>query len=202
MRKPAAAVEELASRYGDALQVVRMDVSKRASVDAVAAEVAARAGELDLLICNAGVNPSQAGEVQDLSQVDDRDMLDTFNVNVVGPLRLVRALLPLLRSISGAKIVVISSGAGSLELTSSGAMIAYCVSKAAVNMLTRRLHFALDRDAIPVLALSPGWVKTDMGGPDAKISVEESADGIVKVIAAYDREAPPFQDYTGKPQPW
>ena len=69
-------------------------------------------------------------------------------------------------------------------------------------MLSRRLNFLLADGNIPVLALSPGWVKTDMGGPNAKISVDQSAEGVVRVIAGYDEHGAPFQDYNGKALPW
>ena len=83
-----------------------------------------------------------------------------------------------------------------------GGMVPYCVSKAAVNMLSRRLHFLLKDDGIPVLAVHPGWVKTDMGGPDAKITVETSVNGIVQVVDSYKDEDAPYQDYSGQPMSW
>ena len=86
--------------------------------------------------------------------------------------------------------------------TDSGSMLPYCVSKAAVNMLCRRLHFLLQDDGLPVLALSPGWVKTDMGGPNARITTEESARGIAKVIASFTGDSEPFQSHEGEPIPW
>ena len=93
-------------------------------------------------------------------------------------------------------------GMGSLAQTEDASMIPYSVSKAALNMLSRRLHFLLEGDGIAVLAINPGWVKTDMGGPNAQISTEESARGITNVIAGYDRNGEPFQDYLGNSMPW
>jgi NAD(P)-dependent dehydrogenase (short-subunit alcohol dehydrogenase family) len=202
VRSENADVAKLRSEYPDSLTVVKLDVADRSSVDAAAAEVAGIHAALDLLICSAAVNPSQAGEVAALAEIRDEDVLTTFDINVVGPLRLVRALHPLLRKGKSPKVVIISSGAGSLERTTNGGMVPYCISKAAVNMLSRRLHFLLEADGIAVLALSPGWVKTDMGGPDARISVEESAEGIARVIAAFERDSTPFQDYQGNTVPW
>jgi NAD(P)-dependent dehydrogenase (short-subunit alcohol dehydrogenase family) len=202
IRSENAAVTELRSDYPDTLTVVKLDAADRASVDAAAAETARTHRGLDLLICSAAVNPSQSGEVTPLADIRDEEVLQTFDINVLGPLRLVRALHPLLLKGESPKVVIISSGAGSLERTANGAMVPYCVSKAAVNMLARRLHFLLEEDGIAVLALSPGWVKTDMGGPDARITVEESAEGIARVIAGFDRESPPFQDYQGNVVPW
>lgn len=202
IRSETAKIDALSSQYAEALTIVKLDVARKDSVDAAAREVTRSHDALDLLICNAAVNPAQDGKVEALSDIDDQVVLDTFDVNVLGSLRLVRALESLLRKGQSAKVVVISSGAGSVEMTSNGGMVAYCVSKAALNMLSRRLHFLLSDGDISVLSLSPGWVKTDMGGPNAKISVDESAEGIARVIAAYNNDSPPFQDYTGKPLPW
>ena len=202
IRSENAEVDQLASRYPDTLTVVKLNVARRNSVDAAARQVAGAHDALDLLICSAAVNPAQAGDIKALADIDDQEILDTFDVNVLGPLRLVRALEPLLRKGQSAKVVMISSGAGSIETTTQGGMVAYCVSKAALNMLSRRLHYLLSNGNIPVLALSPGWVKTDMGGPNAKISVKESAEGVARVIAAYNGDGAPFQDYTGKALPW
>lgn len=76
------------------------------------------------------------------------------------------------------------------------------VSKAAANMLSPRLNFLLEDDGIPVLAVHPGWVKTDMGGPGAQVAVEESAGGIARIVAECSNGEPPYQDCTGKALAW
>ena len=156
----------------------------------------------DVLVCNAAINPATAGQTTAVGDLSDEDLSATFNVNVTGVQRTIRAFHPLLAAAGGARIAVISSGAGSIAGTAGGAMIPYCVSKAAVNMLTRRLSFLLAGDGIDVFAISPGWVKTDMGGPGAQITVQESTNLIVQRIAEHGPDDPPFINHTGDPLDW
>ena len=137
IRSENAEVDELASRYPDTLTVGKLDVARRNSVDAAARQVAVAHDALDLLICSAAVNPSEAGDVKALSEIDDREVLDTIDVNVLGPLRLVRAFEPLLRKGQSAKVVVISSGAGSIEMTTHGGMVAYCLGSRRLSTCCR-----------------------------------------------------------------
>ena len=203
VRKPNEAVKALQSEFGDSLELVTLDVRDRKAVDAAAREIEAKHEAIDIVICNAGVNPAAGlSEIVSLPDLDDEAMLDTFDVNVVGPLRIARAFYPLLAKGTHPKLVVISSGVGSLERTGNGTLVPYSISKTAVNMLWRRLHFLLEDDGIALLALSPGWVKTDMGGAGADITIEESAEGIEKVISGCDRNTHPYQNYQGSAIPW
>lgn len=203
IRTPCESVDALQSEFSESLELIRMDVRESSAVDAAAKQVTATHSAVDIVICNAGVSHADSPfQVDALPDLRDAPMIDTFDVNVVGPLRVARAFHPLLAKGAYPKLVIITSGFGSLAQTEDGSVIPYCVSKAAVNMLSRRLHFLLEDDGIAVLALSPGWVRTDMGGPDARISTDESAEGIADVIAGYDRNSPPFQNYQGIVIPW
>jgi len=133
--------------------------------------------KLDILINNAGViGPKD----QSLAGVESAGWIDTFAVNTIAPLMVSRALLPHLKCSSNPRIVTISSQMGALHRESKG-MFAYRSSKAAVNKVMQVLALELKSKGITVCPVHPGWVKTDMGGEEADISVEESASGIINL---------------------
>jgi NAD(P)-dependent dehydrogenase (short-subunit alcohol dehydrogenase family) len=125
---------------------------------------------VDILINNAGV----MGQMLPLDQLDYEDMLRTFNVNALGPLRISAALLPHLRRSTTRKIVHISSGMGSISDNTSGGAYGYRMSKAALNMACRSMAVDLRPENFKIVVINPGWVKTDMGGPNAPESVDNS----------------------------
>lgn len=133
--------------------------------------------QLDILINNAGVIGS---EEQSIETINSDEWLNTFAVNSISPLMVSRALLELLETSANPRIVTISSQMGALNRESYG-MYAYRSSKAAVNKVMQVLALELKPKGIVVCPIHPGWVKTDMGGKDADITVEESASGIVKL---------------------
>jgi NAD(P)-dependent dehydrogenase (short-subunit alcohol dehydrogenase family) len=149
-----------------------LDVSSSESIRAAARTFAAVAGRLDVLINNAGIYPDKGRSVLTLP----RDRIDeTFQTNTFGPLEVTQAFLPFLRKAAAAQVINISSGYGQLEGLSPD-QPSYCLSKLALNGLTIMLAQALTDAHIAVNSVCPGWVRTDMGGPDADRSVEEGAD--------------------------
>ena len=184
-----------ASIAGD-VRPLRIDISDGESVSAAAKAVAASSPRVDALVNNAGI---LIDADQSLLEVDERDILTTFQTNTLGALRVVRAFLPLLRKSTGPRIINISSGGGQLSEPSTWAP-AYCLSKTALNAVTVQLAATLT--GIAVNSACPGWVRTEMGGSSAPRSVEEGAGGIVWLLT----EAP--QTLTGgffrdaKPIPW
>ena len=196
------AVAALQREYGDKLFVATADVTDAHALNEAARTVRERIPAADVLVCNAAINPEHAGRTATVGDLSDDHLSATLDVNVVGVQRTVRAFHPLLAAADGAKIAVISSGAGSIAGTANGAMISYCVSKAALNMLSRRLSFLLAGDGIQVFAISPGWVKTDMGGANAQITVEESTALILQRIAEHAPDDAPFISHTGNPVNW
>lgn len=106
-------------------------------------------------------------------------------VNTIGPVRVTRALLPNLRAGEGKQIVHISSGLGSIEENTSGGYYGYRESKAALNMFNRSLAANLKDEGFTCVVMSPGWVRTDMGRPEANLSPEESITGMMKVIGGF-----------------
>ena len=159
------------------VRVVQLDVTDQASVDNMADELSGVA--IDVLINNAGVLPDMGG----IDEVDIATYTQAFQVNAIGPVRVTQALLPNLRAGSMKKIMNTTSGLGSITANRSGNYYGYRESKAALNMFTVTLARELDRDGFTCIGMNPGWVRTDMGGPTASVSPQQSAAGIRSVIA-------------------
>ncbi|CAG2178256.1 unnamed protein product [Oppiella nova] len=124
-----------------------------------------------------------------IDSVTAEDMLKNFEVNSVAPLMLTKALLPLLK-VSGARgktsVINISSSVGSMSLEIpeifTREIYPYCTSKAALNMITKRLSVDLKPHGIHVISICPGHLKTDMGGPNAALEVSTGVSGVMHVI--------------------
>jgi len=111
---------------------------------------------------------------------------EAFESNVTGVARVTRAFLPLLRGSECPRIVNISSGAGSISSKDDTSYYPYSVSKAALNMLSRTMASEFRREGIIVVAISPGWVRTEMGGPNAPLTADESAASLFTTICQLD----------------
>jgi NAD(P)-dependent dehydrogenase (short-subunit alcohol dehydrogenase family) len=152
-----------------------LDVADEASVERCRAALDADGVVVDALVCNAGILLDHGGVLA----ADDELIRATFEVNLLGAWRCARAFLPGMLERGYGRVVMVSSGAGQVTETSSYAP-AYSVSKAALNLLTRKLAIAADgRGDVKVNAMCPGWVATDMGGAGAPRTPEEAADTIV-----------------------
>jgi NAD(P)-dependent dehydrogenase (short-subunit alcohol dehydrogenase family) len=181
------AADEARAEGGEAA-FLALDVSDSASVRAAAAAFADHADRLDVLINNAGVYPDKGVDVLTVS----RDALTrTFQTNTFGPVEVTQAFLPYLRKSAAARVINVSSGYGQLGGMSPTAP-SYCLSKLALNGVTILLAQALRADRVAINSMCPGWVRTDMGGPDATRSVEQGADTAVWLAD----EAP--HDLTGR----
>lgn len=177
---------------------VPMDVTRDESIAAAFQEVSRRADHLDVLINNAAVFPDPSKSALDTPR---SLLLDAFNVNTAGALRVAQIFIPLLTAAPGARIVNVSSGLGSLtEMQNS--CTAYSLSKTALNAVTRQLASALADKKILVNSVCPGWVRTEMGGPNAPRSVPEGAEGIVWLAtdAPADKTGLFWRDH--QPIPW
>lgn len=202
VRSQPARLLQLRERFPQTLCLLSCDVSSTPSVEAAAQALSQQTDHLDLLINNAGINPDLDHPVNFLRT--DFDQLDkTFTVNTAGPLRVLKALYPLLRP--GALAVAVSSSAGSLARCQGVEVeYAYRMSKTALNMGIRLFSNTAQKDGVRALLMDPGWMKTDLGGPGATCDVEENARSIVAVLdqAASLPEDTLFVDYQGRPVPW
>jgi NAD(P)-dependent dehydrogenase (short-subunit alcohol dehydrogenase family) len=156
----------------------RLDVTDRASIEQVAADLDRRYGRLDVLVNNAAVHYDTW---QRAGTADLRVVREALEVNLLGAWQTTLTVLPLLRASGHGRIVKVSSEAGSLA-SMNGGTPAYNVSKASLNALTRMLASDLRRDQILVNAVCPGWVATDMGGPGGR----PVAEGAASVLWAVD----------------
>lgn len=175
-RHPAAAhALQTAARQAapGSIDILSLDVRHDESVKAAAEEAAAKIPRLDVLVNNAGVFPEEGNEP--LEQLPLECFEEAFAVNVVGVARVTRVFLPLLTRAAHPRVINISSLAGSVSEKDDARHYCYGASKAALNMLTRTMAAELRPRGVTVAAVTPGWVKTAMGGPNAKISAEESA---------------------------
>lgn len=169
--------------------------------DASVSEARAALGwdRLDVLINNAAAFPGEGNET--FEETDLGWFREAFDCNVLGPARVTRAFLPLLRKTPGARIINISSGAGSISEKEDSLYYPYAVSKAALNMLTRAL--AAEFRELIVTALSPGWVQTEMGGINAPLTPQESARSLFRTITSLTPEqSGQFLGRDGEPYAW
>jgi len=169
--------------------------------DSIATFVAALAGQpIDLLINNAGIYGAGGSGLGDLSRQEWRKVLE---VNTLSPLMLIQALLPNLAAGNLKAVGMLSSKVGSIEDNSSGGSYYYRSSKTALNQVVKSLSIDLAPQGIKVVALHPGWVLTEMGGPNALISTETSATGLRKVLAGINaQQSGHFYSYDGVAIPW
>jgi len=195
-RHPDDAPElQAVARPGVGLRIHRLDVGEDESVAAFTETLAS--GPVDVLINNAGVSGAKGGEL-----IDPADVLRVLNVNAVGTLRVVRALLPRLREGKGKKIVNLTSVLGSIS-DATGGRYAYRSSKAAVNMVTKLLAEDLRGEGFRTVALHPGWVQTRMGGAGASVPPAQSIRGMLRIIDGLTAEqSGRVFDFQGREIPW
>ena len=198
-RRPEEAdqLQKLTDDAGDRLEITGLDVTDEASIDALGTLVDERA--VDVLINNAGTM-DEAGSIDDL---DDELLFHDFEVNTVGPLRVVGAVLPAVERAAEPKIVNVTSKMGSIADNTSGSSYAYRISKAGLNMATRSMAIDLADRGIVAFVIHPGWVETRMGGPNALIDTETSVSNMLECIDGADEDvAGTFQEWNGNTVPW
>ena len=201
VRSPARASDlvNLKSSAGDRLTILAVDVTSVESVESFAEGLKVnKIDRVDVLINNAG---DYLDDNDSLDTLSSETVIDTFNTNVFGTLRMTRAMLPFLRQSRQPKVVSISSLMGSIADNAGGGSFAYRMSKSAVNMFMKTL--AVDEREILSLAMHPGWVKTEMGGERAPLSPEKSAEGILTVIETSTLgDSGKFFNHAGRELPW
>lgn len=179
------------------VRVEQLDVTDQESVERLVQTL--EGAPIDRLINNAGIFRGRSDGIEDLKMEDfDR----SFAVNSTGPIRVTQALLPNLRRGQLKQVINISSQLGSIT-NNSGGMYAYRASKAALNQLTRTMSLELSRESFTCIAMHPGWVQTDMGGPRASYTVEEAVTSIISTISELNQRSNGFYiDLNGNRLPW
>ncbi len=159
------------------LKLFKLDVNSEEDIQQLLAQIQYQ--PIDILINNAGIwGPPHLR----FGQAEASSWLEVFRTNSIAPLLLVQALIENIKNSQCKTIVNMSSGMGSIEDNPDGKSYVYRSSKAALNMVTKCLSIDLKDQGIIAVALDPGWVRTDMGGPNAELSVEESVRGIKETI--------------------
>jgi NAD(P)-dependent dehydrogenase (short-subunit alcohol dehydrogenase family) len=180
--------------------VLPLDVTSEASVEAAALAVEERFGGVDTLVNNAGTYGPRDDRALTAPPDDVRRVLE---VNTVGPYRVTRRFLPLLRKGHRPRILFLTSRMGSIGDSPGGGNYGYRISKAALDMLGANLASDLRSEGIVVLLLHPGWVKTRMGGPGAHLDVQRSVSDLRRVVEkARETQSGSFFDYSGAVVPW
>jgi NAD(P)-dependent dehydrogenase (short-subunit alcohol dehydrogenase family) len=187
LAKGEQAAERLRGEGVDA-EPLSLDVASSASIQEAARQVEHQYGRVDILINNAGILPEVTASDVD-GPLDPRMFRESFEINVFGAVSVTKAFLPLLRKSAAGRIVNVSSTMGSLTDQSDPSSIyygqvvpAYQMSKAALNGLTIALSKTLKDSSIKVNSICPGWVQTDLGGPENKAAAPTTADEAAQIV--------------------
>jgi NAD(P)-dependent dehydrogenase (short-subunit alcohol dehydrogenase family) len=190
-------LQKLAGKPDGEIRVEHLDINDDAQIAALRRRLDGM--QFDLVFVNAGIAPKGRSDAASASR---EEAAAVFMTNAVAPIRVARAFLDRVRNGPGI-IAFMSSGLGSVANKTDGYSELYSASKAALNSLSRSLAASLGGRRVTVLAVAPGWVRTDMGGRNASLSVEESVRGIVDML---ERRAGTFRhgfvDYRGREVAW
>jgi NAD(P)-dependent dehydrogenase (short-subunit alcohol dehydrogenase family) len=189
-------LRQLSASTEGALEVEAVDITLAGQVAALLSRLKDR--QLDVLFVNAGVKNDDGETIADVST---EEFVRVMVTNALSPMRIVEAFQHLVRPTG--TIGVMSSGQGSLTNNTNGNYEVYRASKAALNMLMRSFAARHQDDPKTLLLMAPGWVRTDMGGPGARLSIEESIPNLLSTIEAYEgRCGLHYLDYLGRVVPW
>jgi NAD(P)-dependent dehydrogenase (short-subunit alcohol dehydrogenase family) len=194
----ASALRRLAGNSDDKLRILAMDVIDPASIHAAATELDGLT--IDLLLNNAGIIGPRG---QTIGNIDYKAWAEVLAVNTMGPVRVSEAFVEHVARSERKLIVSLTSGMGSIADNTSGGSIVYRSSKAAVNMVMRSLAIDLAPRGITCVVVNPGWVRTDMGGPNAALEPSQSISALRRLIATLGPEqSGKFFNHTGGEYPW
>ena len=189
-------LRRMAKNLDAALEVETVDITIPAQVAALRARLGDR--RMDVLFVNAGVKNDDRETIADVST---EEFVRVMVTNSLSPMRVIEALQDLVQPTG--TIGVMSSGQGSLTNNTNGKFEVYRGSKAALNMFMRSFAARHANDTRTLLLMAPGWVRTDMGGPEARLSIEESIPSLLNTMEAYaGRSGLHYLDYLGRVVPW
>ncbi|WP_119301828.1 SDR family oxidoreductase [Dongia deserti] len=184
-------------KLGKHVEVHALDVTSQESIQHLAKVL--KGTPVDVLINNAGLH----GDRRAFGETDIELWKQIFAVNTIAPYQVLSALLDNVVASTQKKVVNITSKVGSIGDGPSGGSYAYRSSKTALNTVMVNAAHELRNHGVTILLLHPGWVQTDMGGPSAPVSIEQSIAGMRRVIdKATQAETGHFYDYTGRQLPW
>ena len=198
-RNPADAGQlQALSERGLAIEVHALDVTDYQQMAALSDQLANR--PIDILLSNAGIYGSKG---VGFGGVDAHEWRQVLEVNTIAPLMLVQAFVGQVAASQQKLVAVISSKVGSIADNSSGGSYVYRSSKTAVNQVVKSLSIDLSDRGISVISLHPGWVQTEMGGPNAEISTEQSVAGLKSILqTAGPAQSGKFIEFDGNSIPW
>lgn len=192
----ATALSALAQAYPGNLMIYALDVADFAQIDTLAEQLKDK--KIDILLNNAGIYPDGS-----LNTINYNDWAQAFKINTMAPYKMVEAFIQNVAASELKKIVVLSSKMGSMSDNTSGGSYIYRTSKAAANMMMKSLSLDLKAQGIACGILHPGWVQTDMGGPNGLINTQQSIAGLRQVIAELNvNNCGRFIAYDGKEIAW
>ena len=195
-QKAGTALHALVGKADGRLDIENLDITDPAQVSVLHGRLASE--RFDLLFVNAGVANAPEETVADVST---GEFVRVMVTNALSPMRFVEAFQDLVPP-TGA-IAIMSSGQGSVSNNENGGFEVYRATKAALNTLMRSFAARRRDDPRTLLLLAPGWVRTDMGGPNARLSIEDSIPNLVKVVQAQEGKAGlQYLDYLGRTVPW
>lgn len=179
--KESKGLMSLKEKYPDDLILFSIDMISEKSICDAYQTVSQETNSLDVLINNAGRYGKRESE---LEKLDLEDTVLTFQTNALGPIRVIRTFLSLIRKGKEKKIISITSKMGSIQDNQEGGSYSYRISKAALNMIGKTMALEFQNEGITSIVLHPGWVKTDMGGSNAPIDISTSINGMFNVITS------------------
>lgn len=192
-------LNRLAAQYPELIIVHALDVADHVEIERLAQILADES--IDLLINNAGIylDSDKSG----FGHTDYAEWLQAFRINTMAPLKMAETFATQIARSKQKTIVTITSKMGSIADNGSGGSYLYRSSKAAVNMVVKSLAIDLKPIGITAVVFHPGWVKTDMGGPNALISAEQSVSGMRQLISSLTlADSGKFFGYDGQEIPW
>lgn len=179
-------------------RVEQLDVASQDSVDAMAKRLAGQ--PIDFLVNNAGII---GHDTRDFRELEVDKLEGVLNVNTLGPLRVMQALLPNVQASQRKVVANMSSMMGSMELNTWGCCLGYRASKAALNAVNTSLAIDYGKQGMTFVVLHPGYVRTDMNEGKGNITARQSAEGLMKVISGLDgQDNGKFYNYLGEAMPW
>ena len=187
----------LSEKYQN-LKLITLEINNQNTINNLKDEL--KDVQIDYLIINSGILIDRSSSIK---SVKERELKETFAINTIGPVMVLQSLLKNVLLSDKKVVMVMSSIGGSIGSYKSSDVYSYRISKAALNASMRLASIELLSQGVKILIMHPGWVKTDMGGKNAQIEINESVKGIISVLEKADNyETGVFVDYKGKKLPW